>query len=112
MMGTVAEGDDEISILEAGARLENDTQPLLMDQSMCNNGEEDSDGLQNASYFALKKAFAALKVRLREVEHENERLHRQVKQLESGSGDFSGSGAPRPELMPSINKAYEAYKEK
>ncbi|XP_078581438.1 uncharacterized protein LOC144864902 isoform X2 [Branchiostoma floridae x Branchiostoma japonicum] len=83
-----------------------------MDQSMCNNGEEDSDGLQNASYFALKKAFAALKVRLREVEHENERLHRQVKQLESGSGDFSGSGTPRPELMPSINKAYEAYKEK
>ncbi|XP_035657403.1 uncharacterized protein LOC118403073 [Branchiostoma floridae] len=27
-------------------------------------------------------------------------------------GDFSGSGTPRPELMPSINKAYEAYKEK
>ncbi|CAH1240977.1 AZI2 [Branchiostoma lanceolatum] len=113
MMGTVA-GDDDISILEAtaGARMESDTQPLLQDQSTCHNGEEEGDVLQNASYFALKKAFAALKVRLREVEHENEQLHRQVKQLESSSGDFSGSGAPRPELMPSINKAYEAYKEK
>ncbi|XP_078662016.1 uncharacterized protein LOC144906006 [Branchiostoma floridae x Branchiostoma belcheri] len=111
-MGTVVEENDDISILEATGRLENDTQPLLQDQSMCNNGGEEEDVLQNASYFALKKAFAALKVRLREVEHENERLHRQVKQLESSSGDFSGSGAPRPELMPSINKAYEAYKEK